>query len=245
MTFRDPIVAGEELIRSAIRSSDYVAGVSGWRIAQDGTVEFSEATVRGDIINTGSIFRAELSDGGLTIERLDGTAQAIFQAGAIQWFGDTANGVLITTDGDTYIAFKYGGTPTKGVAFDAATGYFVAANFNPNYAVEGWTDVTFQNGWTNFGGDYNNVQYRKDPLGFVHLRGIAKAGTLTDATVMFELPSGYRPPKKAQFHPYGTASAVIEVGHDADAGKVRVANVSTLPAGSALALDGFQFSVLT
>ena len=38
--FSDPIVAGEVLIRTAIRSDNYVTGVSGWRIARNGTAEF-------------------------------------------------------------------------------------------------------------------------------------------------------------------------------------------------------------
>lgn len=47
MAFRNSILAGEELVRSGIRSEDYVAGVSGWRIARDGTAEFLDVAVRG------------------------------------------------------------------------------------------------------------------------------------------------------------------------------------------------------
>lgn len=50
MGFSNPLVAGIQLIRSAIRSANYVAGVSGWTINRDGTAEFSAATVRGILI---------------------------------------------------------------------------------------------------------------------------------------------------------------------------------------------------
>jgi hypothetical protein len=50
MAFRNSILAGEELVRSGIRSPNFVAGVAGWRIAQDGTAEFNDVVVRGDVI---------------------------------------------------------------------------------------------------------------------------------------------------------------------------------------------------
>lgn len=49
MTFNDPVVAGDELIREAIRSADYSPGTSGWRIAADGDAEFNDVTVRGSV----------------------------------------------------------------------------------------------------------------------------------------------------------------------------------------------------
>ncbi len=52
MPFKDPIVAGTTLIRAAIRSPDYVPGVSGWSINRDGSVEFNDATLRGELLVT-------------------------------------------------------------------------------------------------------------------------------------------------------------------------------------------------
>lgn len=50
-TFSDPILGDEgELIRDSIRSSDYVPGVSGWRIGTDGSAEFSDADLRGQLV---------------------------------------------------------------------------------------------------------------------------------------------------------------------------------------------------
>jgi len=42
MAFTNPILAGEELNRTGIRSENYVAGQSGWRIANDGAAEFED-----------------------------------------------------------------------------------------------------------------------------------------------------------------------------------------------------------
>lgn len=47
MPFSNPVVGGDTLIRNAIQSQDYVAGVSGWAIKRDGTAEFNNVTVRG------------------------------------------------------------------------------------------------------------------------------------------------------------------------------------------------------
>lgn len=51
--FADPIVGGiGNLIRQYIRSPNYVANVSGWTINKDGSAEFNNLTVRGQIILT-------------------------------------------------------------------------------------------------------------------------------------------------------------------------------------------------
>lgn len=49
MAFSNPIVGGETLVIPSIKSRNYSAGVSGWRIARDGTVEFNGGTFRGSI----------------------------------------------------------------------------------------------------------------------------------------------------------------------------------------------------
>jgi hypothetical protein len=50
MPFGDPPVGGNTLIRPAIHSPNYVAGVSGWSINRDGSAEFNNATFRGNVI---------------------------------------------------------------------------------------------------------------------------------------------------------------------------------------------------
>lgn len=55
--FTNAVVGGAEtLIRSAIRSANYVAGLLGWRISKDGEAEFNDITARGTILaNNGNI----------------------------------------------------------------------------------------------------------------------------------------------------------------------------------------------
>lgn len=47
MPFRNSVVGGTTLVRAAIRSPNYVAGVSGWSINRDGSAEFSDIVIRG------------------------------------------------------------------------------------------------------------------------------------------------------------------------------------------------------
>lgn len=50
MAFGNDIVGGTTLLRPAIRSPNYVAGISGWTINRDGTSEFASGTFRGPVI---------------------------------------------------------------------------------------------------------------------------------------------------------------------------------------------------
>lgn len=49
MTFADQIVAGTRLIRNDIHSPNFVTGVSGWIIRKDGTAEFADVVIRGEV----------------------------------------------------------------------------------------------------------------------------------------------------------------------------------------------------
>lgn len=70
MPFNNPIVAGDELIRNAIRSENFVSGEdsetgvgTGWSINRDGSAEFNNILVRGDTEgNNGSYVSLSASD---------------------------------------------------------------------------------------------------------------------------------------------------------------------------------------
>jgi hypothetical protein len=49
----------------------------------------------------------------------------------------------------------------------------------------------FANSWVNFGSNWADAAYWKDPFGVVHLRGLIKSGTVGNTA--FTLPPGYRP----------------------------------------------------
>ncbi len=84
MPFSNPIVAGSTLVRPAIRSPDYVPGVSGWSINRDGTAEFNNINIRGsgnfgpnpgqhiEITSTGRILIYDASND--LVGQIDGTA---------------------------------------------------------------------------------------------------------------------------------------------------------------------------
>lgn len=50
MGFRQPIVAGDTLIRDAIQSNPFTAGVTGWRISRNGDAEFHDGMFYGNIL---------------------------------------------------------------------------------------------------------------------------------------------------------------------------------------------------
>jgi len=79
-------------------------------------------------------------------------------------------------------------------------------------APEAWHEVGsagnpgFQNGWTNYSPSANSAGFYKDRLGYVHLKGMIKNGTMSQTA--FTLPVGYRPAKgmllpTASAHVYG------------------------------------------
>jgi hypothetical protein len=64
MTFRNSILAGLTLIREAIRSQNYVAGVAGWSIDADGSAEFADLSIRS---SDGSGAVVEIANGVITL----------------------------------------------------------------------------------------------------------------------------------------------------------------------------------
>lgn len=69
MTFRNSILAGLTLIREAIRSQNYQAGVEGWSINADGTAEFADLTIRS---SDGSGATAVVENGRVTLTAANG-----------------------------------------------------------------------------------------------------------------------------------------------------------------------------
>lgn len=60
-----------------------------------------------------------------------------------------------------------------------------------------WQTPVFENAWVAFGGGFGPPSYMRDMVGIVHLRGIAKSGTV--GTNIFILPVGFRPGFTEQF----------------------------------------------
>lgn len=56
-----------------------------------------------------------------------------------------------------------------------------------------WIDAVLENGWVQFGDNYNTPQFTKLSNGVIMLRGTISSGTAVSGTVMFSLPVGFRP----------------------------------------------------
>jgi hypothetical protein len=130
--FTNAVIGGAELlIRSAIKSANYIANTSGWRIAKDGVAEFSNAVIRGTIIVNnggivldstglhviGSTHRWDMdSSGGFISSRIpnDGTRGQIFDAGFFMspQTPEPNTGATIATVGELFAAnnFPFGGS---------------------------------------------------------------------------------------------------------------------------------------
>lgn len=75
-----------------------------------------------------------------------------------------------------------------------------------------WTAMpTYQNGWSDFGGGFQVGQYKKDRTGRVFLRGLIKPGTQTANTLLFTLPSGFRPPATMLYQATMDDTVVVRV----------------------------------
>lgn len=84
MTFSNPITGGQgTLVRPAIKSPDYVPGVSGWSINRDGTVEFNNGTFRGTITAAeivGAVFASSLTNPAIWINQDDANSMRVYGA---------------------------------------------------------------------------------------------------------------------------------------------------------------------
>lgn len=106
-----------------------------------------------------------------------------------------------------------------------------------------WTAPTLLNSWVNFGTTFQVAGYRK--VGdVVALRGMIKNGTVAGLTVLFTLPSGFRPPADLIFATAGFTSSgkdVVRVDVDSS-GNVKLGGA--LDGANYLSLSNIQFSTV-
>jgi hypothetical protein len=104
MPFSNDILAGTALVRTSIKSPNYVAGTSGWTINRDGTAEFSDLTARGSVSAAGTF-----PDGRVV---LDGQGIHIYNALSVKtgdWLTRDPNSGSI--DAGSYVASNRFGVP--------------------------------------------------------------------------------------------------------------------------------------
>lgn len=110
LVFQNPIVAGTTLVRQAIQSPDFVAGVSGWIVRYDGSAEFNNLNIRGSgVFGTVGGQRVEISNTGVVsiydtsnnlVVRLDATGllvqDPVTGAAATMQLGAGLSGIQLT-----------------------------------------------------------------------------------------------------------------------------------------------------
>lgn len=85
----------------------------------------------------------------------------------------------------------------------------------------GWIDLPLQNGWTNYGGQWETAQYRR-VNGIVYLKGLIKPGTTTTQTVIATLPAGFRPKDDSHIDMANSADTMGRINIWSSTGEIRV-----------------------
>lgn len=98
----------------------------------------------------------------------------------------------------------------------------------------------FTNSWVNYNtGGHPDAMYWKDPLGFIHLKGAIKNGTVGSSA--FTLPPGYRPPEYMSFPTLSGASlATASIGR-VDINTDGTVTPQTAAANGYVGLNGIYF----
>lgn len=161
---------------SGSAANDYLEmGVHGWKLGGGPEIYSPDGT----LINLGA---TTVSAAGLALIDDANAAAQRATLGLGTGYGEAANSNALAL------------TP----ASVAASGHVTGDNIGTD---SGWIAVLggigFANSWVNFGGAFQVARYRKDALGYVHVQGTIKSGTLNVA--MFTLPAGYRPAATLQF----------------------------------------------
>lgn len=107
-----------------------------------------------------------------------------------------------------------GTTPniSMGAASSSSNGYLTSSDWNTfnskaSTSFSGWTNVSFQNSWSDAGFPSPNCSYTKDEFGVVRLQGGAIHTGNSTATI-FTLPAGYRPTATLFISSYGEIGGV-------------------------------------
>lgn len=113
MVFRNSVVGGTTLVRAAIRSPNFVTGVSGWSIDRNGSAEFNNVTIRGGTVISGtSLYYNGAPAAGNLVASITATSGTdsfgnAYLAG-ITTYSTTGNGLFtqMQTDGDLALGYS-------------------------------------------------------------------------------------------------------------------------------------------
>lgn len=178
--------------------------------------------------------------GKLTVAGVDGGQTGIEVKGGV------GNSHIPHSDGCIYLTGYIGNGHNGDFIFRTYDGSsysvkFVVDSVTGLVVQENWHEITsnqFQDGWGNYGAEYNTAAYFKDSMGIVHLKGLIKGGAVGNGRTIFTLPEKYRPAAR-ELHTVHT--------HDRTLGRVDVhpdGRVSPYQGNSGwFTLDGITFRV--
>ena len=249
MPFQNPVVGGTTLVRPAIHSPNYVPGISGWSINYDGSAEFNNVVVRGAFEVDGTPprrIKIYQDASNIPVIELRDSAGNIYTIAA---FGVASGMALFAGTESTLITeqiFETGGRiqwatnlAPASVVFNQNSGFFAAANIFAS-GTETWHNLSYSNGWTDFGGSYGVGRYRITPDGSTQLSGMVKGGTGVDGTVIATLNASYRATTDIILGTVGgTPNKPVGLVINTF-GQIKVYGVSAAP-GDGVSLDGLSF----
>ncbi len=225
MPFTNPIIAGnEDLIRSGIKSPNYAPGSMGWRIAADGSSEFDNTVLRGDL-TSGNFSNVPQYNGWKLANSGLATLTDLLVHGSETVINDLGVAGIIRM-----------GQPQKVVA---------TVDQIPVVPVERLGFLQIAGGWGNLGGVFHGAEFIQ--IGTrVSLRGLVTnvAGPLTAGTFydVAYLPPGSRPSAIEPFTvQINDAASRVDVRGD---GSIGVRPAVNVPTGGYVSLSDCSFSTL-
>jgi hypothetical protein len=176
----------------------YVDHQGGWTVEAPADARFLRVEVR-YTVGSGSVHLARVEVAESTI------GLAHINNGFLRIHGPTAGSSVLVSD---IVGASHTGTPLFTIRADGTLDWADASLERIAAGVlgvtdeirrfgEAWVAPTLLGTWVNFGGTLGTVAYRRDANGIVHLKGVAKSGTI--GTSIFTLPSGFRPQLDTRF----------------------------------------------
>ncbi len=229
-----------------VQSENFVADVSGWSIDAQGSAEFNDITVRGELYVDGAN-----GDEYIRVYPITGLPTLEWQsASGVPWesyaidYSPTVSFLKIVSPsgGGIYwvankgIGFARVNLGDRGMFFDKNDGFLKVGSL-PDLTAEGWKALSLPSGWS----PDTPCQYKIFPDGMVRLRGAINAGsTPASGALIAILPVGYRPPQDhLQIIAHGATTAISRV-LITTAGRIEIYN----PPNGLINLHSLNFSTI-
>lgn len=246
MTFQNSILSGTTLVRAAIQSEGFQAGVQGWSIERDGDAFFNSVSMRGtwrvQNASSGNSYMEGGITGNIPYLKWNGVGTSFIAEkfsssnliiGPEPISGHTA--ILNFTPARIIMAV---GDTKEAVIFDTADGFLKAGEYFPL--------VTYT--WVNIpalgAGRSGTVDYKLLPTGEVIFRGSVTGGTNSTGTqIINTMPVGYRPTVSVRVHaPRGDDGDAVGFVQMNTAGQLVIAHPHV--GSSSYWLNNLRYSVI-